>query len=158
MMYIYVLGGEEGPYKIGISSRPNHRLAELQTCHHQELRLHFVAQVVDRIVAKKIEVKAHSRLHSLHLKGEWFSCSLDDAVASIKASGRVRPLDMNEFPTKAKSVVSLEEIQSWLLEQLQRTPEWGRKNLAAMHGLKDFSPEAIAAHRAKQIVEGNFLL
>lgn len=65
---IYLIqSGEGGPIKIGISRDVEDRLAQLQTSHHERLRLLATANGTE-----DDERELHRRFHRAHKSGEWF--------------------------------------------------------------------------------------
>jgi hypothetical protein len=80
--FIYVIGPEVGPLKIGRSLDPEVRLAHLQTGHEAKLMIHYTrATSADLIVV--MEKIVHRELRHKRLRGEWFNISVDDARALI---------------------------------------------------------------------------
>jgi hypothetical protein len=64
----FIQSGNDGPIKIGIASRPQERLAGLQTGHHDELRMLC-------ITAGGLEQERayHAQFAEHRIRGEWFS-------------------------------------------------------------------------------------
>jgi DNA-binding XRE family transcriptional regulator len=87
-MYIYVIGPESGPFKIGIARNLESRFHSFQTGHYQALKVHFAAEVLDWDTARKLESNSHETLSVWRLKGEWFSCSLENAIEAIQSLGQ----------------------------------------------------------------------
>ena len=77
---LYVIGAEDGPLKIGISTDVGGRLAALQSHSPHALVAHHQAQPGD---ARLVERVAHQLLAAKRVRGEWFDVSIDDAVAAI---------------------------------------------------------------------------
>ncbi len=79
---VYVIAGDHGLTKIGISENPEGRLRTLQTgsAHH----LH-IAHVVDVPAASALEIEqeAHALLANRRKSGEWFSVSPNLAIAAV---------------------------------------------------------------------------
>lgn len=82
--YIYVIENQHGHVKIGISSNPSARLANLQTGSPVPISIAFKIFAGDR--AFDIEQEAHIILASRRLEGEWFAASKDAAIASVYAA------------------------------------------------------------------------
>jgi hypothetical protein len=80
---VYVIGSDEGPYKIGVAGDLRGRLAGLQTGSHAKVSVLFSVQV-PAVDALRIERRAHKALEGDRLSGEWFQTTLDAAVSSIK--------------------------------------------------------------------------
>jgi hypothetical protein len=66
-MVYFIQSGDNGPIKIGISHNPKSRLTELQTAHHDKLR---ILKVVDG--DERREGGLHSKFEKYRLNGEWF--------------------------------------------------------------------------------------
>jgi hypothetical protein len=90
MNFIYVIGGTEKPYKIGITNNPGRRLKNLQTGHPSKLRIHHVEPIPDDQV-RLIEQTIHKTINHKRLQGEWFDITLEDAIAEVKFA-RIRYL------------------------------------------------------------------
>lgn len=75
---VYVLEGISGRIKIGSSANPDRRATLLGA------DVRYVTQNTDD--AHKIEKTAHAllKIDGKHFKGEWFSVSVDDAIAVVK--------------------------------------------------------------------------
>ncbi len=65
--YVYFIGGEGTPVKIGLSTCPYERLAHLQTAHWIELR---ILALIEGGLA--VERYYHRRWSRHRLLGEWF--------------------------------------------------------------------------------------
>lgn len=90
MNYIYVIGGNEKPYKIGITNNPARRLKNLQTGHPSKLKIHHIEPVPDNQV-RLIEQTIHQTIKYRKTHGEWFDIELEDAIAEVKHA-RIRHL------------------------------------------------------------------
>jgi hypothetical protein len=106
--FIYVIRGDHGLLKIGISSNPSARLAQLQTASAVPLAIAYVGAL--RCSGYAVEAEAHRTLAPyraagyryspsnkaimrrcsadvfVSLGGEWFDCPVDMAVAAIAAA------------------------------------------------------------------------
>ena len=82
--FIYVIRGNHGLIKIGISTNPSARLAQLQTASATPLKIEYVGAL--RCSGYAIEAEAHRTLAGYRLEGEWFRCPVDMAVAAIGAA------------------------------------------------------------------------
>lgn len=67
--YIYFIGTEAGPIKIGWAKNPYERLRKLQTAHYERLEL-LGAFVVPS--PRSFERELHMALDRARLVGEWF--------------------------------------------------------------------------------------
>jgi hypothetical protein len=79
-----VIRGDHGLIKIGVSSNPSARLAQLQTSSPFKLSIAYVAAL--RCDGRTVEAEAHRRLAGYRQNGEWFDCPVDMAVAAIGAA------------------------------------------------------------------------
>ena len=59
VQYIYVIGPEDGPQKIGITNNLKHRLKAIQTGNPEKLYVHHFEEVDPKKV-RKLEKKIHS--------------------------------------------------------------------------------------------------
>jgi hypothetical protein len=66
--YVYFIGGEGTPVKIGLSNQPYERLAALQTAHW--CKLSILAKVEGKLADEKA---LHARFAAHRLHGEWFT-------------------------------------------------------------------------------------
>lgn len=80
--YIYVIGPENGPYKIGFSSNPLGRCRQLQTGHSQPLKIHYTREI-DVSKVKGMEKIIHKQIAYMRVRGEWFDVPLDDLKGEI---------------------------------------------------------------------------
>lgn len=65
--FVYFIGAESGPIKIGIATNPENRLKGLQTSHHERLS---ILAVCDGDL--ELEKLYHKRFKAHRLSGEWF--------------------------------------------------------------------------------------
>ena len=65
--YVYFIGGDATPIKIGFSGAPYERLASLQTAHWAQLRI--LAKVEGNF---ELEDAYHTQFAHVRLSGEWF--------------------------------------------------------------------------------------
>lgn len=84
--YIYVIGTEDGPVKVGISAYPRGRLATLQTGSSVKLDLLHLRPCRDRIHALWHEETFHLCHAETRLVGEWFDMPSDLAIESVDCS------------------------------------------------------------------------
>lgn len=81
--YIYIIGGDVPPYKVGISKNPEKRLKSLQTGFPYKLTLHDKRPTeVDKV--KLLETIIHRNINLYKTQGEWFNLSLDDLKMQIE--------------------------------------------------------------------------
>jgi hypothetical protein len=79
--FVYVIAGDHGLTKIGISNDPAARLASLQTGSPFHLRIAHVAPAGGH--AFEIEQEAHAILADKRQSGEWFRVSPEIAIAAV---------------------------------------------------------------------------
>ena len=80
--FIYVIGGDHGRSKIGISSNPNARMAQLSTASAFPLSFAYIGAAQSNN-ATNIEHEAHAILDRYRVNGEWFSCPTEMAIAAV---------------------------------------------------------------------------
>jgi len=102
-VYIYVIGQECGPVKVGISQKPWTRVATIGTSSPFKVFLLYCYPTKCRAHAKCYEQEFHDIHCDVRLWGEWFNITSGQAIKSIQDS-----LDI-EYP--------FEEIQSQLKEE-----------------------------------------
>lgn len=94
---LYVIGGETGPQKIGISTDVGGRLAALQSHSPHVLVAHHQAQPASD--ARLVERVAHQLLAAKRLHGEWFDVSIAEAITAIdQAIDLVESGDLSLLP------------------------------------------------------------
>lgn len=81
--FIYVIGGTNPPYKVGISRDPNRRLKSLQTGHPYPLQVHFTKET-EICKTKLLEQVIHRHLKMYKTSGEWFDMNLPDLVLQVE--------------------------------------------------------------------------
>jgi hypothetical protein len=80
--YVYVIGSEDGPQKIGIALDPQKRKDMLQTGNTNDLKCSFAIGVLKEY-ALQVEKTAHHILQDYKVRGEWFDVSPSRAVEAI---------------------------------------------------------------------------
>ena len=113
--FVYVISGDHGRHKIGVSDNPQQRLRELQTGSPFPLRLEFVGQTEGEAFA--IEGDAHFMLHQHRQAGEWFMVPAEMAIAAVLAAARrlghqLKPVDPAQITIVSPSLISKNPI--WL--------------------------------------------
>ena len=81
MRYVYLIRGNDGKYKIGISKHPRQRLRENQTGNPDRLT---VIDIYESENAYKIETALHNRFSHVRNVGEWFDLTVTEEVNFIK--------------------------------------------------------------------------
>jgi hypothetical protein len=108
--FIYVIQADDGLIKVGISSNPSARLAQLQTSTPSRLSLAYIGAL--RCNGYAVEAEAHRRLADYRRSGEWFNCPVDIAVAAIGAAAyRLGEPIASGDPRLADEVVRISSTQ-----------------------------------------------
>lgn len=81
--FIYVIGVDQQPVKIGRAENPYKRIASLQVGSPGRLTLHD-ALMVHAPIADKIEREVHHHFRSLRLSGEWFDVGHEAASEVVE--------------------------------------------------------------------------
>lgn len=84
--YVYVIGREEGPVKVGVSANPWSRASGLQTGCPFELKVLHAQEMRDRAHALDHERHFHAVYETHKLVGEWFDIDADLAIEGIETS------------------------------------------------------------------------
>src|SRR5258705_2730559 len=79
--FLYVIRGDHNLVKIGVSTNPNARLAQLRTASAFPIDFSYIA--VTPGTGYDIEAGAHEMLKSHRCAGEWFDVQPEMAVAAI---------------------------------------------------------------------------
>lgn len=79
--FVYVIGAETGPQKIGIAGDVGRRLKSIQTGSHVPIRVAFSIEANG--AAEHVENYAHWVLREKRMAGEWFNVAPEEAVAAI---------------------------------------------------------------------------
>jgi hypothetical protein len=86
--FVYVIEGENGHHKIGVSRDPIQRLAQLQTGSHVRLKFAYIG--VTPGTGYEIEGRAHELLDAYRKAGEWFLVPASIAIgATLEAATRL---------------------------------------------------------------------
>lgn len=94
--FLYVIGPDSGPYKVGFSAKPKSRLQFLNSGSPVRLSLHYTLAVPSRDQLL-VEKYAHALLWSRRSSGEWFDVTVEQAEMAIRlaadgiAAGRLPP-------------------------------------------------------------------
>ena len=81
--WIYVVGTNTKPYKIGLSTRPKSRLKDIQTGHPEKLSIHYLHEI-NKDEVTLIEKMIHKNINYKRTHGEWFNVELEEAIQEIK--------------------------------------------------------------------------
>jgi hypothetical protein len=86
--FVYVIEGESGHHKIGVSRDPIQRLSQLQTGSHVPLKFAYIG--VTPGSGYDIEGRAHELLDAHRKEGEWFLVPASIAIgATLEAASRL---------------------------------------------------------------------
>jgi len=97
--WLYVM--ESPPYvKVGISNDVERRLRDFSLNSPHHIRIIFKAKV-PYPQAKWIEEKIHEDLQAFRHKGEWFTCTADEAVASFRVASKLGRARQQRFVSYA---------------------------------------------------------
>lgn len=81
--WIYVVGTNTKPFKIGLSTRPKSRLKDIQTGHPNKLKIHYLHEI-NKSEVSLIEKMIHKNINHKRTHGEWFDIELTEAIQEIK--------------------------------------------------------------------------
>lgn len=90
--YVYAIGSQSGPVKIGYSSDPSKRLKTLQAKADHELFILGKWSIHGRR-ALCIERYVHWLLRDKHFTGEWFNATRDEAAEAVRLAMAEEDLD-----------------------------------------------------------------
>ena len=101
--FVYVISGDHGRQKIGVSDDPRRRIAELQTGSPFNLSFEFIGQTDG--TGYDIEGEAHFLLNKHKAPGgdEWFIVPPEVAITAVMAGARqrghsIKPIDPDNLP------------------------------------------------------------
>lgn len=83
--FVYVIGSQDNPVKIGYGDRVETRLVSMQVGNPDELKI-LGRVVVPWDKAGAVEKGAHELLWDRHRRGEWFNVTAAEALAAIEAA------------------------------------------------------------------------
>ena len=83
--FLYVMGIEGGPTKVGYSTYTDLRKRMLSRDLVEDIFL-VGEWPIGKFVAMHAERYAHYLLRDKHYRGEWFACSHDEAIEAVKAA------------------------------------------------------------------------
>jgi hypothetical protein len=96
--FLYVIRGDHNLVKVGVSTNPNARLAQLRTASAFPIDFSYLA--VTPGTGFDIEQGAHAMLASHRCNGEWFDVAPEMAVAAI--AGAAHKLNQPLLPVTAE--------------------------------------------------------
>jgi len=104
--FVYVVQGAGGHHKIGVSTDPIARLAQLQTGSHQSLDFAYIGVTPGE--GFNIERAAHDLLQGHRQSGEWFSVPASIAIGSvIEAAKRLGEPIQQVAPETVPQIIQL---------------------------------------------------
>ena len=80
--FIYIIGSDRPPYKVGISADPKRRLKSQQTGHPLPLQIHYIRET-EVCKTKLLEQVIHKHLKMHKTSGEWFNVELKDLKLEV---------------------------------------------------------------------------
>lgn len=87
LTHLYIIEELSGGFfKIGITGNVIKRANCLQTGNPRPLTPRYKKPFLDRGAAREVERAVHIALRKHAMVGEWFSCSLEEAVAAVEAA------------------------------------------------------------------------
>ena len=81
MKKVYLIRGNDGKYKIGVSKTPTKRIKPIQTGNPDQLT---IVEVYESNNAYKIETALHNKYAYTRNTGEWFDLSISDEITFIE--------------------------------------------------------------------------
>jgi hypothetical protein len=110
--YIYVIGRDEGPVKVGVSSFPGGRLTQVQTGCSYQIKILHLRECRDRVDALRHERIFHDDHADRRLSGEWFDMDAELAIDSIEADFEIQ----EHFENEARLERMAAELNIWQWE------------------------------------------
>lgn len=80
--FIYVIGSNGPPYKVGISKDPKRRLKNIQTGHPHKLEILSIKETAFN-KTKLLETIIHRNINKYKTHGEWFDIELETLLLEI---------------------------------------------------------------------------
>lgn len=106
-VFVYIIGPEQGPVKVGQSHSPDKRALQLRS-HPSEKLFVLGKYPVGKAIALSVERYAHWILRDKHIGREWFEVSRDEAEKAIREAiaGNLHPdypmPPLNDYPGELK--------------------------------------------------------
>jgi len=151
LLYVYVIGHDEGPQKIGISNHPPTRAKALKVTGQPQYKVHF-ATLVPEADALGVERLAHWILRDAALGRERFDVSIAQAIQTVEnaaarhaAGERAPPRDdlMSERVQLMVSASFVNDVEEWRKLQPGKLMTWSG-------ALRRIVEERIAADRPRE--------
>ena len=83
IVWLYAIGCEQGPIKVGISADPHGRVLSIQTCCPFPIKLIYVRQCGTRAEGVQHEESIQECYAEYRLRGEWFNFDFHMAAEAI---------------------------------------------------------------------------
>lgn len=104
--FVYVIEGEAGKHKIGVSTDPIRRISELQTGSPVALKFSYIGYTPGS--GYDIEAAAHVMLDQYKTSGEWFRVPASIAIGSaIESASRTGQTITQVQPDMVQTIISL---------------------------------------------------
>ena len=127
---IYIMTDDTGLVKVGLSMSPSGRLRHFKV-GNPSVKMVYTSRVISN--CNLVERNVHKSLSSAHVSGEWFSCSVNDAVTEVNKEIRLNgapPVVVELSANEAKACGKLDEwkqlgcsVESMSLENY-KVVEW----------------------------------
>jgi hypothetical protein len=114
--YIYVIKGDHGDVKIGVTKLPKERLAQIQTGSSRKLDYAFIAPVLGNPYT--LEQEAHIILANYRMNGEWFDVPPELAIAAITGAAAKLGHSLTAKPNEKPSSEGLKIFIFWVIGTL----------------------------------------
>jgi hypothetical protein len=120
--HIYIIESEEGPIKIGMSVKPEERIAGITTASGRVIRRKFISPAVPEYWV--LESVLHKHFAKFRTVGEWFTAPYAEAVHMAHLLGaRLNPDSWKVTDRYIRGAVARKRI--WDFSEQERTPsEW----------------------------------
>ncbi len=145
MTSLYVIGPNEGPFKIGYAKDARKRANGFQTGSHADLIVHF-SRELSLAVCRRAERQAHLILWSNRVRGEWFDVTLERAIEVVSSVDGMEPEKLVRPDRKPRDLGTSrqrEHDKRRIEDGWKRLPLWLKpENLAAMKKLRLASGES----------------
>jgi predicted GIY-YIG superfamily endonuclease len=82
--FIYVIGRQDGPVKVGVTSNPQSRLGQIRTGCPFHVELLHAEPMLSRAHALQHEADFHAVYEEKRLNGEWFDIDAELAIELIE--------------------------------------------------------------------------
>lgn len=118
--FVYVIGSQDNPVKIGHANRVEKRLTSLQMGNPDDLRI-LGKVVVPWDLAAPIEKETHHVLRHYHRRGEWFNVSAETAlkvIEGVKSAVEVSNDNHRHTATHLDGIFATYNLHPWARQAL----------------------------------------